>query len=85
MQVQELAVVNTAYESDGFYIHPSAVIDTEVIQAAVHGMDEVRAGRYDAGTPEHHPSLRAGIRATTPIPSLVRSRCRRSPIMPSWI
>ncbi|MBV7338606.1 phytanoyl-CoA dioxygenase family protein [Chloroflexi bacterium TSY] len=49
--MQTHMAAKSSYLRDGFYVHPSAVIGVDVVQAAVHGMDEVRAGRYDTGTP----------------------------------
>ena len=43
--------VQEKYRTDGFSIHPEPVIPANIVQAAIHGMDEVREGRYDTGTP----------------------------------
>jgi hypothetical protein len=51
MQTQTLSLRQTAYEADGFYIQNSPIIPHEVVEAAVIGMDEVRNGRYETGTP----------------------------------
>lgn len=39
------------YESDGYHIASEQVIPLDVVQRAVAGMDAVRAGEYDTGTP----------------------------------
>lgn len=44
-----------AYEGDGYFLCPQAVIPPATAAAALIGMDEVRAGRYDTGT-EPQPS-----------------------------
>lgn len=36
---------------DGYSIHARPVLPRDMVDAAVLGMDEVRAGRYDTGTP----------------------------------
>lgn len=36
---------------DGYSIHAQPILPRAVVDAAVLGMDEVRAGRYDTGTP----------------------------------
>jgi hypothetical protein len=51
MQTQTLSVAQAHFAADGFYIHAQPVIPRAVVDAAVVGMDEVRAGRYDTGTP----------------------------------
>lgn len=43
--------VRQQYKLDGFFIHATPIIPKDVIDAAVIGMDEVRMGRYDTGTP----------------------------------
>jgi len=39
------------YRRDGFYIHDEAVLSSTVVDRAVEGMDAVRNGIYDTGTP----------------------------------
>ncbi|MCY4108131.1 MAG: phytanoyl-CoA dioxygenase family protein [Chloroflexi bacterium] len=41
------------YREDGFFLCDWPVVSAEVIANAVHGMDEVRAGRYETGVPLH--------------------------------
>lgn len=43
--------VKKRYDEQGFFIHSTPVIPGDVVQAAVQGMDDVRMGRYDTGTP----------------------------------
>ena len=43
--------LQTGYQQDGFYLHPTPVIPADIVSAAIRGMDEVRASRYDTGTP----------------------------------
>lgn len=43
--------MHTRYLEDGFYIHPHAVIPQSTVDAAIIGMDNVREGRYNTGTP----------------------------------
>lgn len=50
MPTQTKSSVNEQYLTDGFSIHPEPIIPTDIVEAAIHGMDEVRAGRYDTGT-----------------------------------
>lgn len=40
-----------AYERDGFYIHADPLIERDVVDRASAGMDALRAGDYDTGTP----------------------------------
>lgn len=51
MQTPTVSTAHKQYKADGFYIHPKRVIPTDKIEAAIYGMDEVRHGRYDTGTP----------------------------------
>lgn len=51
MTTQVASKIHTQYQADGFSINARPVIPQEIVQAAVIGMDEVRAGRYDTGTP----------------------------------
>lgn len=37
------------YEQDGFYVHDQPLLPQAVIDAAIQGMDAVRAGEYDTG------------------------------------
>lgn len=43
--------IQEQYRADGFSIHPQPIIPADIVGAAIHGMDEVRDGRYDTGTP----------------------------------
>ncbi|MEM7539939.1 MAG: phytanoyl-CoA dioxygenase family protein [Chloroflexota bacterium] len=43
--------VHQSYLEDGFYIQPEPIIPQDTVDAAIIGMDELRAGRYDTGTP----------------------------------
>lgn len=60
MQIQTSASARKQYQADGFYIHPTPIIPREVVDAAVVGMDEVRAGRYETGTPPQPSSWNPG-------------------------
>lgn len=51
MQLTTSTNAHQQYSEDGFYLHPVPVIPADVVNAAIHGMDEVREGRYDTGTP----------------------------------
>jgi hypothetical protein len=51
MKTQTMSVAQAHYENDGFYIHAQPALPDAAVQAAVTGMDEVREGRYDTGTP----------------------------------
>jgi ectoine hydroxylase-related dioxygenase (phytanoyl-CoA dioxygenase family) len=39
------------YESDGFYLCQEPIIEPDVIERAIKGMDAVRAGEYETGIP----------------------------------
>ncbi|MBM3214106.1 phytanoyl-CoA dioxygenase family protein [Candidatus Poribacteria bacterium] len=39
------------YQRDGYVIHPEPVIPADVVRAASEGMDALRRGEYDTGTP----------------------------------
>jgi hypothetical protein len=45
------AAARARFEADGFWIHPEAVISRDRVEWATAGMDAVRAGEYDTGTP----------------------------------
>ncbi|MBI5093998.1 MAG: phytanoyl-CoA dioxygenase family protein [Candidatus Hydrogenedentes bacterium] len=51
MKSLDAAQARAQYEADGYYIHTQPLIPSDVIGHGVAGMDEVRAGRYDTGTP----------------------------------
>ena len=51
MQTPKSSNARTTYEADGFYLFPEPIIDNVVIRRAVEGMDAVRAGKYETGTP----------------------------------
>ena len=40
-----------AFETDGFYITDGPILPAAVVQAAVEGIEQIRAGRYDRGRP----------------------------------
>ena len=42
--------LRASYESNGFLLAPEPVLPTVVVEQAVAGMDEIRAGVYDTGT-----------------------------------
>ena len=50
MNSAEQARARAQYEADGFYLHAAPLIPRELVERAVAGMEEVRAGRYDTGT-----------------------------------
>jgi hypothetical protein len=39
------------YKADGFYLLPEPIIDKDLIQRVIKGMDAVRAGEYETGVP----------------------------------
>lgn len=43
--------IHEQYKADGFLINATPIIPQAVVDAAVIGMDEVRMGQYDTGTP----------------------------------
>jgi Phytanoyl-CoA dioxygenase (PhyH) len=43
--------IHEQYKADGFLINATPIIPQVVVDAAVIGMDEVRMGHYDTGTP----------------------------------
>ena len=49
MTTQAISKLHEQYLADGFSINAYPVIPADIVQAAVVGMDEVRAGRYDTG------------------------------------
>ncbi|MCC7261947.1 MAG: phytanoyl-CoA dioxygenase family protein [Candidatus Latescibacteria bacterium] len=49
MDKQMSVAARAAYERDGYYLCPQPVLPAPVTAAALTGMDEVRAGRYDTG------------------------------------
>lgn len=51
MSKQINSMIHQPYCADGYYICNEAVIPRTVVDAAVVGMDELRAGRYDTGAP----------------------------------
>lgn len=51
MKQQSQHPIHQQYLTDGFYIRNQPILPRSVVDAAVVGMDEVRAGRYDTGTP----------------------------------
>ncbi|MEM7028511.1 MAG: phytanoyl-CoA dioxygenase family protein [Chloroflexota bacterium] len=61
------SMMNQQYQQDGFYIHPSALFPTDIVNAAVVGMDEVREGRYDTGTPPQPSRWKPGDDPNTKI------------------
>jgi hypothetical protein len=51
MPTQTLSAVHADFLADGYSINAWPVLPRAAVAAAVAGMDEVRAGRYDTGTP----------------------------------
>src|SRR5262245_40484999 len=51
MQTQPLSIAHAEFMAHGYSIHAYPVVPHDVVEAAVVGMDEVRAGRYDTGMP----------------------------------
>ncbi|MEM7134083.1 MAG: phytanoyl-CoA dioxygenase family protein [Chloroflexota bacterium] len=51
MQTLTRSSLQEQYLNDGFYIHSTPVIPSQIVHAAIHGMDEVREGRYDTDIP----------------------------------
>ncbi|MBZ0304259.1 MAG: phytanoyl-CoA dioxygenase family protein [Anaerolineae bacterium] len=48
------------YESDGFTIHSQPLLPKAVVEAAIEGMDAVRAGQYETGIPPQPSSWNPG-------------------------
>ncbi len=65
MSVLSSSTVQAQYEAQGFYIRPTPVLPQDVVDAAVQGMDEVRMGRYDTGTPPMPSPWQPGDDPTT--------------------
>ncbi len=51
--------VRARYEEDGFCVVPR-LFEPEVVQRAVEGMDRIRAGEYDTGTPPDESPWKPG-------------------------
>lgn len=51
MAVTSPSTARTRYERDGFFIRPEPVLPADLIHRAVQGMDALRAGEYETGTP----------------------------------
>ncbi len=51
MQVKETVQAQKLYRDEGFFICPEPLIQPELVERAVAGMDAVRAGNYDTGIP----------------------------------
>ena len=51
MQTEEALLAPQRYQQDGFYICSEPLIPPELVERAVAGMDVVRAGDYETGTP----------------------------------
>ena len=49
-----------AYRGDGYFLCDWPVLPPDVVAGAVHGMDEVRAGRYETGVPLHKSKWNPG-------------------------
>ena len=43
--------LHTDFLNDGYAIHAESLLPTEIVQGAVEGMDAIRNGAYDTGTP----------------------------------
>ncbi len=46
-----MAAARNRYQEDGFYLQTEPVLPADVVQGAVDGMDALRCGDYDTGTP----------------------------------
>ena len=51
MQNVQYSTAHRQYDADGFYIYPKQVIPDELVQRAITGMDDLRAGEYETGIP----------------------------------
>lgn len=51
MDQNSINTMQSRYLDDGFYIHPQPIIPRTTVDAAIVGMDDVREGRYNTGTP----------------------------------
>lgn len=60
MQPLTKSSLNQQYQTEGFSIRPEPIIPSDIVEAAIHGMDEVREGRYDTGTPPQPSQWKPG-------------------------
>jgi hypothetical protein len=51
MAASNSASIRQQYDTDGFYIHPAAILTPALLARAAKGLDAVRLGEYDTGTP----------------------------------
>lgn len=65
MNTTTVSPVHEQYEAQGFSIHATPVLPADVVEAAVTGMDEVRMGHYDTGTPPMPSPWKPGDDPTT--------------------
>jgi hypothetical protein len=49
--MQREATTRNAFQNDGFYVHRQQLFPDDLIAGAVAGMDAIREGQYDTGTP----------------------------------
>ena len=48
------------YQRDGFCVTPDPVLPSDIVDAAIQGMDNVRAGEYDTGQPPENSRWNPG-------------------------
>jgi ectoine hydroxylase-related dioxygenase (phytanoyl-CoA dioxygenase family) len=51
MRALKPSSAGTKYKADGFYLLPEPIIDKDLIQRVIKGMNAVRAGEYETGVP----------------------------------
>lgn len=60
MQTQPMVDPRLPYQRDGFYVHREPVLSETRLESAVHGLYEVRDGRYETGTPPEPSNWKPG-------------------------
>ena len=48
------------YQQDGFCVSPEPILPPDIVDAAIEGMDNVRAGKYDTGNPPENSRWNPG-------------------------
>jgi ectoine hydroxylase-related dioxygenase (phytanoyl-CoA dioxygenase family) len=51
MTTLKAPTASAQFEADGFYLHPASIVPDDLIRRAIAGMDAVRNGIYETGTP----------------------------------
>lgn len=79
--------------TDGSYIRKQPILPRPIVAAAVIGMDEVRAGRYDTGTPPQpsywnpgdDPNTKLGKMEMTQVANRAIMALRKYPALGEWV